>query len=336
MENPEGQVPAAPGGEVDTAGPRRKRPAWVGYLVTIAAIAVLTLVLHAIEPVLPMGRYPIAYILVIMFAAYLFGEGPALLAFLIAFVAYDYYFVAPEHTLGWHLDSPDNWAKFIAFMMGTVVVAFATLLMRKSKHEVLRLVAKLQDSGAQTIGVLESITDGFLATNAEDRLTYLNPEAQRLAGKQREELIDEKIWDVFPDLSRTKFAQEYRRAVAQRVPVAFDALLPSRNAILDVRVFPSSLGTTIMFHDDTERKKAEEALRESEARSRAVLEMATDAIISCDANGLIVAWNKAAETMFGYTEAEALSQPDTLIVSERRRESHLQGIGRLRGRSSGA
>ena len=330
MENPEGQVPAVPGGEFDLAGPRRKRPAWVGYLVTIAAIVVLTLVLEAIEPVLPMGRYPIAYILVIMFAAYLFGEGPALLAFVMAFVAYTYYFVEPERSVVWRLDNPDNWAKFIAFLMGTVVVAFATLLMRKSKQEVFGLVARLQDSGAQTIGILEGITDGFLATDAEDRITYLNPEALRLAERPREEVIEEKIWDVFPDLSRTRFAQEYRRAVAQRVPVAFDALLPSRNVILDVRVYPSTLGTTIIFHDDTERKKAEEALRESEARARAVSEMATDAIVSCDAKGLIVAWNKAAETMFGYTEAEALGQSDTLIVCERLRESHLQGLARLR------
>ena len=330
MENPEGQVPAVPGGGVDPAAPQRKRPSWVGYVVTAGAIIVLTVVLEATMPVLPIGRYPITYILVVMFAAYIFGEGPALLAFVMAFIAYDYYFVTPEHTLGWRLHGPDNWAKFIAFMTGTVVVAFATLLMRKSKQEVFGLVAKLQDSRAQTIGVLESITDGFLSTDAEDRITYLNPEALRLAQRPHEEVIEENIWDVFPDLSRTKFAQEYRRAVAQRVPAAFDALLPSRNAILDIRIYPSSFGTTIMFHDDTERKKAEEALRESEARSRAVSEMASDAIISCDANGLIVSWNKAAETMFGYTEAEAVGQMDTLIVSEQLRERHLQGLARLK------
>jgi PAS domain-containing protein len=62
------------------------------------------------------------------------------------------------------------------------------------------------------------------------------------------------------------------------------------------------------------RRRADEALRESEARLRSVAESAVDAIVLADRAGVIVAWNGAAETMFGYAEADALGQPVTLIM----------------------
>ena len=52
------------------------------------------------------------------------------------------------------------------------------------------------------------------------------------------------------------------------------------------------------------KHKAESRLRESEARYRAVIESASEAIVSVDSAGNIVGWNPGAERMFGYTEAE--------------------------------
>jgi PAS domain S-box-containing protein len=59
------------------------------------------------------------------------------------------------------------------------------------------------------------------------------------------------------------------------------------------------------------------------------LRAAGDAIIAADGDESIIFWNAAAERIFGYTEAEALGRPLTLIIPERLRERHSQGYSRV-------
>jgi PAS domain S-box-containing protein len=61
----------------------------------------------------------------------------------------------------------------------------------------------------------------------------------------------------------------------------------------------------------TERKRAEEI----RFRHAAIVESSVDAIVSKDLNAIITSWNSGAEHMFGYSEAEAVGQPITLLMS---------------------
>ncbi|MFQ5431753.1 MAG: PAS domain S-box protein, partial [Nitrospinota bacterium] len=80
--------------------------------------------------------------------------------------------------------------------------------------------------------------------------------------------------------------------------------------------------------DITERRQAEETLRESEEKFRSVTETANDAIISADGSGKIIGWNKGALQIFGYKEEEALGKPLTLIMPEKYTSAHLNGFAR--------
>jgi PAS domain S-box-containing protein len=71
------------------------------------------------------------------------------------------------------------------------------------------------------------------------------------------------------------------------------------------------------------------ALRESEAKFRSVMESAIDAIISGDSEGMIRSWNSAATALFGHTEAEVIGHPIDLIIPDRFRKSHQEGIDRV-------
>src|SRR3954451_14076714 len=77
--------------------------------------------------------------------------------------------------------------------------------------------------------------------------------------------------------------------------------------------------------DDT--VKAAYSLRQAEDRYRALVECATDAIVSADARGRIVSWNGAAERMFGHRVEDVLGRPLTILMPEDRSEAHDAGMG---------
>jgi PAS domain S-box-containing protein len=95
--------------------------------------------------------------------------------------------------------------------------------------------------------------------------------------------------------------------------------------------FYNECGTLVavegIARDITERKQAEEALRMSEARIRAMLETAIDGIFTIDHQARIVEWNSAAEQMFGYSRDEALGREmPKLIIPPVLRDECRQGL----------
>ncbi len=78
-----------------------------------------------------------------------------------------------------------------------------------------------------------------------------------------------------------------------------------------------------------ERKRAEEALRKSELKFRSVTQSAIDAIISADKDGNIIFWNEGAQRIFGYTEKEVLGKPLTMLMPQRYRQAHQEGMERV-------
>jgi PAS domain S-box-containing protein len=84
-----------------------------------------------------------------------------------------------------------------------------------------------------------------------------------------------------------------------------------------------------------ERERAEGALRESEARFRAVAQSANDAIIAADSRGNIIFWNTGAQGLFGYTEDEIVGTSLVTLMPERYRDSHQRGLDRFRTTGEG-
>ncbi|MEI8157967.1 MAG: PAS domain S-box protein [Burkholderiales bacterium] len=81
----------------------------------------------------------------------------------------------------------------------------------------------------------------------------------------------------------------------------------------------------------TGRQQAVAELAQSEARSRAITQTAFEAIVTSDSDGNIVGWNRGAQVMFGYAEAQVMGQSVTLLIPQRYREAHLAGLDRIRG-----
>jgi PAS domain S-box-containing protein len=78
--------------------------------------------------------------------------------------------------------------------------------------------------------------------------------------------------------------------------------------------------------ENLERIRAEEAVRAGKARFEGILEIAEDAIISIDADQLIVLFNQGAEKIFGYTQAEIIGSPLDLLLPQRFENVHRKHI----------
>ena len=76
-------------------------------------------------------------------------------------------------------------------------------------------------------------------------------------------------------------------------------------------------------------RKQSEVVHESELKYRSVAQSANDAIISADSHGVILSWNKGAKDIFGYAEEEVWGKPMTLLMSERYREAHQEGLKQM-------
>jgi PAS domain S-box-containing protein len=83
------------------------------------------------------------------------------------------------------------------------------------------------------------------------------------------------------------------------------------------------------IEDITERKRAEKALRLSEAKFSAIISIAADAIISVDENQQITIFNEGAERIFGYARAEVVGKPLEMLIPERFRAVHREHFTRF-------
>jgi diguanylate cyclase (GGDEF)-like protein/PAS domain S-box-containing protein len=88
--------------------------------------------------------------------------------------------------------------------------------------------------------------------------------------------------------------------------------------------------------DITDRKDAENAIKASERKLRALAESAYDAIVMIDMHGNASFWNPAAERLFGYTEEEVIGRPiHELITPPELRDEAMAGMRQFAGTGDG-
>ena len=225
----------------------------------------------------------------------------------------EYRIVRPDGTIRWVVDR----AVAIRDESGQVHRIAGVLEDVTARHEVeaqakraaVEAAARQEAEAArgQVEGILERITDGFLALDREWRFTYANRRAEELLGQPSGSLAGKMLWLAFPWMHDSMFGGEFERAVRDRVSAHFEAG-STEGRWFSVNAFPDKGGLSVYFQDISERKRAEHALRESERRYRSLFEEARDAIYITRENGEMVDANPACLELLGYMREEIIGR----------------------------
>ncbi|MCX6141681.1 MAG: PAS domain S-box protein [Ignavibacteriales bacterium] len=203
-----------------------------------------------------------------------------------------------------------------------------------------RMEERLRASEAYYRTLTEATPDALAILDMNGALAFASPKAIDMFGiPPEQEIIGTTILNwVLPDdrgLVKSRI-QEILSGRSEPEPREFRLVKNDRTPFWgEINSSPivddsgNVVGLLIVCRDITERKQAEEELRQSEARYRAVLQSANDAIVTADSNGNISGWNKGAERIFGYSYVEAVGQSLICLMPESFRAGHANGLKRL-------
>ncbi|HEX7722492.1 MAG TPA: PAS domain S-box protein [Pyrinomonadaceae bacterium] len=167
----------------------------------------------------------------------------------------------------------------------------------------------LKASEGELRALFAAITDVIIVFDSDGRYLKIAPTNSTYSHKPPDELVGKTQHDVFPKETADLLVSEIRLSLkegrARRVEYRLQ--LDGAEVWFDGSVAPLSDNSVIWIaRDITERKRAEEALRESEERYRDLVENAHDIIYSHDLKGNYTSSNRASEEITGYTLEESL------------------------------
>jgi PAS domain S-box-containing protein len=174
---------------------------------------------------------------------------------------------------------------------------------------------KMPCAASDPQAILESVDVGIVHLDRKFCLAYVNAKAADILGKSREELAGRVLGDAVPEETGRELVRELGRCREKRVPVSFETFCPGReDRWFGCSCAPSSQGYTLIVQDITERKQAEENLKESESRYHSLFENNHAVMLLIKpGTGRIVDANPAAAAYYGYTREQLTSMAITEI-----------------------
>ena len=199
----------------------------------------------------------------------------------------------------------------------------ADITERKQAEEALR------DAKESAEGLLAALQDGLSVLDARGVHVYVNSAFCEMTGFSKEELIGvgmphpywppEELEEIERALQKAKrghlqdFELTFLRKNGERFPVIMSPSCTKDQQGVVVHYFAT-------FKDITQRKLAEEALRETTQTLQALVQASPLAILTMDLQGDVRTWSPAAERTFGWSEQEALGRPNPIIPEDRQNE----------------
>jgi len=212
----------------------------------------------------------------------------------------------------------------------------------QAKEALERKTRELAHSLAMMHATLESTTDAILVTDAQGQITGFNQKfvdmwrvpRELMAAREHRRLL-EITRQQFKDPG--KFVGRIDEIYASSPPESFDLLEAADGRVIErfsriQFVEQRNVGRVWSFRDITERKRAEEELRQQREWYRVTLSSIGDAVITTDTQGKVTFLNPVAEMMTGWKTAEAAGRPlENVfdIINEETREPAINPVAKV-------
>ena len=183
--------------------------------------------------------------------------------------------------------------------------------------------------------VLERVSEGVLILDSDLVYTDANPRALDLIDRDREEVVGEYIWDVFPEAAESVAGDKIEAGIETGDEVIYERYNESLDRWFSVRVYPDGEGATVFFRDISERKRREEKLE----RYEHIVENLPVAVGQSVANGdeQFTYLNERMAEMFGWnSKAEVTSGAAADIFADPERHAEIHDRLRADGHVEGA
>jgi PAS domain S-box-containing protein len=180
---------------------------------------------------------------------------------------------------------------------------------------------RFEDSSLLLEAVVHSSDDAIITKNLNGIITSWNPAATRIFGYLPEEITGQSILRLIPDRLQHEEQEILRKLRNGEVIAHYETIRLTKdeqeiNVLLTISPVRDRTGKIVgiskIARDITSQKQSDQ-LR---FWMSAIVESSDDAILSKNLNGTITSWNRAAERIFGYTEAEVIGKSILMLIPE--------------------
>jgi len=234
----------------------------------------------------------------------------------------------------------------IVFIFGSMILAFMYIIYREklTENSIRKdTEIKLLESQDKFQKLTENIALAVFTFSIEGTFTYVNPSTANITGYSEEELLSKKFFDIIhPDDKERVMTGGFNRIKGENDTQKFECkIITKQHKIRWVEIFNgrTTIGGLVVVlgtaTDITERKEADQRIRESEGRYKHLVESIEEGMIIADELENISFANKAARTIFGYSKLEmAKLNLRKLVSSADFKRLQLKTDKRIKGHSS--